>query len=106
MHWRILCLDGGRSAVGDAGAEVEVKTCSWTPGRARAPDHIASEVRDANATGSAPRNRQGLVRFVRQVDLGNVLRNFSRLGATQIREHDHSQLIIHIAVDSGFESLP
>lgn len=44
--------------------------------------------------------------FVRQIHFGDVLRNFPWLRIRQIRQYDYSQLIVHIAIDRGLESLP
>src|ERR1039457_308170 len=79
MHWRVACMDGGRVAAGDSGAEVEVKTRPRTSRRTRAAHYFASQVRHADATGSACCGQIEL-KFVATRSASRGLRPPSRLG--------------------------
>ena len=107
MHWGVVCLDGGRTASGYPRAKMEAETGPGTPRRTRAADHAASQIRheDAGRTTQSP-HASTIELLLRKIHFSDVLRNLSRFGPRQIRQRYHGQLIVDVAVDRGFESLP
>ena len=81
------------------------------PGHRVEPEPLITlrpKVRHADATGIARLDQPGITTclLVRQIHLGDVPADLSWFRVRQIGEHDHGQLVVHIAVDCSLESLP